>query len=88
MNASNLAAKNIDLARFKRFPLYDDDLFDIDSGTKLDRIRMSSNAPTVNFVGRANANNGVTDFIDKIDGLEPYKAGYMTKSLEIKKGII
>lgn len=42
---------------------------------------MKDNAPSVNFVGRANANNGVTDFIDRIDGLEPYKAGYMTISL-------
>lgn len=42
---------------------------------------MKDNAPSVNFVGRANANNGVTDYIDRIDGLEPYKAGYMTISL-------
>ncbi|HCI25792.1 MAG TPA: hypothetical protein DFK11_14955 [Lachnospiraceae bacterium] len=73
--------KSVDVSRFKRFHLYDDDLFIIDSGSKLDKVRMKDNAPSVNFVGRANANNGVTDFIDRIDGLEPYKAGYMTISL-------
>lgn len=81
LNVSNFVSEKIDLTRFKRFHLYDDDLFDIDSGTKLDKVKMSNNAPTINFVGRANSNNGVTDFIDKIDGLEPYKAGYMTISL-------
>ena len=42
---------------------------------------MSNYNPSVNFVGRANANNGVTDFIDKIPGLPPYDAGLMTISL-------
>lgn len=69
------------LSKHKRFHLYDEDLFDIDSGTKLDKVRMSNKAPSINFVGRANANNGVTDFIDEIDGIEPYKAGYLTVSL-------
>ena len=81
IKAQEYSTKSIDVSRFKRFHLYDDDLFIIDSGTKLDKVKMSDNAPSVNFVGRANANNGVTDFIDKIDGLEPYKAGYMTISL-------
>lgn len=70
-----------DLSKYKRFHLYDDDLFSIDSGTKLDKVRMSNKAPSINFVGRANANNGVTDFIDRIDGIEPYKAGCLTISL-------
>lgn len=71
----------IDVTSFKRFNLYDDDLFIIDSGTKLDKIKMTSENPSINFVGRANANNGVTDYIDEIEGLEPYKAGYLTISL-------
>ena len=66
---------------WKRFHLYDDELFTIDSGTKLDRVKMKNSHPSINFVGRANADNGVTDFIDKIDGLEPYSAGCMTISL-------
>ena len=71
----------IDTTTWKRFHLYDENLFTIDSGTKLDRIKMSNNNPSINFVGRANANNGVTDYIDKIEGLKPYDAGCLTISL-------
>lgn len=71
----------VDTKDFKRFHLYDEGLFTIDSGTKLDKAKMSNKDPSVNFVGRANANNGVTDYIDLIDGLEPYESGLMTISL-------
>ena len=73
--------KKIHTTTWRRFHLYDDDLFTIDSGTKLDKIKMTDNNPSVNFVGRANFNNGVTDFIDEIEGLKPYKAGCLTISL-------
>ena len=73
--------KSISLHRFKRFNLYDKNLFIIESGTKLDKVKMTTKNPSVNFVGRANANNGVTDFIDRIEGLTPYKAGNLTISL-------
>lgn len=72
---------NIDLKNFKRFHLYDEQLFMIDSGTKLDKIRMTTKNPQINFVGRANAHNGVTDYIDIIEGITPYKAGNLTVSL-------
>lgn len=75
MEKSNLAIE------WRPFHLYDENLFEIDGGTKLDRVRMSDCNPSVNFVGRANANNGVTDFIDAIPGLEPYSAGLLTLSL-------
>ncbi len=71
----------IDTTTWKRFHLYDDTLFTIDSGTKLDKVKMTDNNPSINFVGRANANNGVTDFIDEIEGLTPYEAGNLTISL-------
>ena len=71
----------IDTSTWRRFHLYDDSLFTIDSGNKLDRIKMTDNNPSINFVGRANANNGVTDFVDEIDGLKPYTAGCLTISL-------
>lgn len=80
----NLVGKprtKIDTTTWRRFNLYDDNLFTIDSGTKLDRVKMTNNNPSINFVGRANANNGVTDFIDEIEGLRPYDAGCMTISL-------
>lgn len=73
--------KSIDTTSWKKFHLYDDCLFTIDSGTKLDKIKMTTKNPSVNFVGRANANNGVTDFIDEIDGLKPYQPGCLTISL-------
>lgn len=50
----------IGIKNWKRFHLYDDDLFDIDMGTKLDRVKMAQVNPDVNFVGRANTNNGIT----------------------------
>lgn len=56
-------------------------MFIIDSGTKLDKIKMTSKNPTINYVGRANSNNGVTDYIDEIDGLRPYDSGCLTVSL-------
>lgn len=78
---ANTGGGKIDVSKWKRFHLYDAHLFDIDSGTKLDRVKMTDYAPTVNFVGRANANNGVTACIDAIPGLKPYAAGLLTISL-------
>ncbi len=71
----------IDAGNWKRFHLYDDNMFDIDMGTKLDRIKMTQGNPSINFVGRANTNNGITARVDGIDGLKPYAAGNMTLSL-------
>ncbi|MGM9811111.1 MAG: restriction endonuclease subunit S [Paludibacteraceae bacterium] len=56
-------------------------MFYIDAGTKLDRVKMTNQNPSVNFVGRANTNNGVTACVDVIDGLQPYKSGCLTLSL-------
>lgn len=71
----------IDVSEWKRFHLYDDCLFGIDMGTKMDKAKMKEVHPTINFVGRANANNGITTCVDKIDDIEPYPSGYMTLSL-------
>lgn len=71
----------IDITSWKRFHLYDDELFEIDMGTKLDRVKMTQVNPEVNFVGRANTNNGITAQVDRINGLVPYAAGNMTLSL-------
>lgn len=77
----NSTRRIIDTKAWKSFHLYDDELFTIDGGTKLDKVKMSNNNPSINFVGRANANNGVTDYIDVIEGLKPYEAGNLTVSL-------
>ena len=71
----------IGIKNWKKFHLYDDDLFDIDMGTKLDRVKMAQVNPDVNFVGRANTKNGITARVDSIDGLKPYSTGNMTLSL-------
>lgn len=78
---SELLQPKINIVSWKRFHLYDDNLFTIDSGTKLDKIKMTNENPSINFVGRTNANNGVTDYIDRIEGITPYEAGCMTVSL-------
>lgn len=66
---------------WKKFHLYDKCLFDIDMGTKLDKSKMTELNPTINFVGRANSNNGITACVDKIMNIKPYKAGNITLSL-------
>ena len=71
----------IDVSGWKRFHLYDDDMFGIDMGTKMDKAKMKEVHPTINFIGRANANNGITTCVDRIDDIEPYPSGYMTLSL-------
>lgn len=71
----------IDVSGWKRFHLYDDGMFGIDMGTKMDKAKMKEVHPTINFVGRANANNGITTCVDRIDDIEPYPSGYMTLSL-------
>ncbi len=75
----NYSGKSIDIKTWKNFHLYD--LFYIDSGSKLDKIKMKEINPTINFVGRSGINNGVTTKVDKIEGLEPYPKGYLTLSL-------
>lgn len=71
----------LNLDGWQRFHLYDNGLFDIDMGTKLDRVKMTQASPDVNFVGRANADNGITARVDSIAGITPYEAGNMTLSL-------
>lgn len=73
--------KKLDLRNWKRFNLYDKELFTIDSGNKLDKSKMTTINPTINFVGRSNQNNGITIEVDEIIGLKPYKKGYLTLAL-------
>lgn len=80
-SVKDIEKKKVDITQFKKFHLYDKSLFTIESGTKLDKIRMTKSNPSIVFVGRANANNGVTDYIDIIQGLKPYEAGLLTLSL-------
>ncbi len=73
--------ENINIKKWKEFHLYDENLFKIDAGSKLDRVKMASDNPEINFVGRANANNGITCQVNKIPNIEPYEAGNLTLAL-------
>ena len=65
--------------KWKEFHLYE--LFGVDSGNKFDRSKMTMGAPSVNFVGRSSEKNGVTAFVDQIEDVEPYQAGFLTVAL-------
>jgi hypothetical protein len=80
-NLINRKKLSLDIIEWKRFHLYDDGLFDIDMGTKLDKSKMTDLNPSINFVGRSNNNNGITARVDELNGLTPYPKGYMTLSL-------
>ncbi|TQI69025.1 restriction endonuclease subunit S [Clostridium sp. KNHs216] len=70
---------NIDISKWKLFHLYD--IFEIDSGTKLDKVKMDTSLIEIDFVGRSNFNNGITEKVKKIDGLVPYEPGNLTLAL-------
>lgn len=66
---------------FSPHPFSLSDIFHIDMGTKLDKVKMSTENPEINFVGRASENQGVTGKVNRINGLEPYKEGNLTLAL-------
>ena len=75
----SIKPKSIDITKWKKFHLYD--IFDIESGTKLDKAKMDTSDPIIDFVGRSNFNNGVTQKVNRIQGLKPYNAGNLTLAL-------
>ena len=77
----NTTSKLVDTTSWKKFHIYDDQLFEIDMGNSFDKIKMTDKDPTINFVGRSHINNGVTAQVDKINGIQPYKAGELTLAL-------
>lgn len=79
IKASNYQPLKLDISEWGTFYLCD--IFNIDPGTKLDKIKMDTSIEEINFVGRSNANNGVTQKCKRIDGLEPYPKGYLTLAL-------
>ncbi len=72
-------SQNLNTMDWKTFHLYD--IFEIDSGTKLDKVKMDTSVKKINFVGRSNFNNGVTQKVNEIQGLKPYAAGNITLAL-------
>ena len=79
INKCNEENNKVNIKKWKAFHLYD--LFEIDAGTKMDRIAMKFDNPTINFVGRSGINNGVTAVVDEVEGCEPYNAGNLTLAL-------
>lgn len=69
----------LDPSQWKFFLLKD--LCTIDMGNKLDFSAMSSDDPTINFVGRSAVNNGVMGKVDVVTDLNPYPAGALTVAL-------
>lgn len=72
-------SSKIDTTEWATFHLYD--IFEIDSGTKLDKAKMDTTTTKINFVGRSNFNNGITQKVNEIQGLKPYDAGCLTLAL-------
>ena len=72
-------SQKINTTEWATFHLYD--IFEIDSGTKLDKAKMDTTIPKINFVGRSNFNNGITQKVNEIQGLNPYEAGCLTLAL-------
>lgn len=79
LNKSSKQNNKVHITEWKPFHLYD--IFEIDSGTKMDRVAMKFENPSINFIGRSGVNNGVTAIVDKIDGYKPYEAGNLTLAL-------
>ncbi len=53
----------------------------INMGNKFDNDKMTHDLPSINFVSRTANNNGISDIVDKIDGVEPYPANSITVAL-------
>lgn len=67
--------------QWKKFHLYDPQLFSIDSGNKFIRSKLDKTNPTINLIGGGVKNFGINSIVSKIDNVEPYPAGYMTLAL-------
>ena len=71
---------NFETSQWKTFPLYY--LFDIDFGNKFDLNKMTESPQMdVAFVSRTASNNGVSGYVELIDGISPYPAGCLTIAL-------
>lgn len=56
-------------------------LYHIQMGNKLDKNKMTMDAPAVNFVSRISYDNGVDCKVDYVEGLEPFRSGLVTVAL-------
>lgn len=69
----------LDTSKWEIFYLHK--LFNADMGNGINSILTTSDNPKYNYVSRDSNGNGVVDFVDQIEGEEPFKAGTMTLAL-------
>ena len=69
----------LDIGQWKHFFLKD--ICSISMGNKLDYAVMTTENPSVNFVGRSAENEGVMGKVDAISDVVPYKAGSISVAL-------
>ena len=54
------------------------DIAMLSNGNKLNNNQMTHKKPRINFVSRTARSNGISDCVDEINGLTPYKSGCLT----------
>ena len=69
----------LNVQTWKEFNLLN--LCKIDMGNKFDNDKMTHENPYINFVSRTGNNNGVSDVVDRIKGVEPYPANSISVAL-------
>lgn len=70
---------NLKTEEWKEFLL--SSICEINNGNKFDNDKMTYDNPSVNFVSRTANNNGVSGYVDLIDGVVPYPAGTLSVAL-------
>ena len=67
-------------SEWKEFPL--EKFFDVDYGNKFDMNKMTESSDmNIAFVSRTATNNGVSAWVELVDGFSPYPAGCITIAL-------
>lgn len=71
----------INIQKWKRFHLYDEHMFYIDSGNKFDKSKMDTTKENINFIGRTGVNNGINATCGIYNKIKPYQKGLLTLAL-------
>lgn len=71
--------RSLDTCRWQKFYLRD--IFNMSMGNGIDATIVTTNDPKYNYVTRNRNNNGVVNFVDAVEGEEPFKPGNMTLAL-------
>ena len=75
-----MTKNNFDTSAWKDFPLFK--VFKISFGNKFDLNKMTESPNTdIAFVSRTSSNNGVSGWVEAVEGVTPYPAGCLTVAL-------